>query len=104
MSIRILKQIERFGKDKIYKRWLEDNNVVIEMHVTLVRKRGNFEHDIIRYDLDKEGSHIHIKLFEFPNLSLIDAQKVIKGFDKYSQDIINRLKEEVNKYGAGGSF
>lgn len=97
MSIRILKQIERFGVDKIYKRWLEDDNIILEMHVTLVRKRGDFEHDIVRYDLDKEGSHMHIKLFEFPELTLIEAQRVIKGFDKYSQDIISRIEEEVNR-------
>lgn len=95
MAIVVKKAIEEFGKDRIYKRWLLEDEVIIESHVTLLRKIGRYEHDIIRYDLDTEGSHIHLKLFGMDKLSLKQAQKIVKSFDKWAGEILEKFEQEI---------
>lgn len=97
MTIKFLKSSEKYGKDKIYKRWLESDGKIIECHITLIRKIGLYEQDIMRYDYDLEGSHFHLKALEVPHLSLEEAQTIVKNFDTFSKELTIRILREIKK-------
>jgi divalent metal cation (Fe/Co/Zn/Cd) transporter len=78
MSIVVKKLTERWGKYQFQKRWLEDEGEIREIHVTLLGEIDNMKQALVRYDKDEEGSHIHLKIMNVPDLDLEEAQKIIK--------------------------